>query len=83
MTEINSKNKPVVLDTFELPPPLAADAADSAVIKKLPRPDTDTSPPLKELITSEQYETLLQLALTYKQTLSHDPMQQVDLGEWV
>jgi hypothetical protein len=57
--------------------------ADSAVVRKQPRPDADMVPPLEKLVTPEQYNSLQQLALTYKQTLSHDPQQQVDLGEWV
>lgn len=87
MTEINSKNQLVVLDTFEAPPTADSSDAESANIKtaesagKVVRPDPAIVPPLRELVTPEQHDALHQLALGYKRTLVLDPEQQVELGK--
>lgn len=88
VTEINSKSELVILDTFDAPPPIStlatsADTAESAVSRKMARPDAAAVPPLQELVTPERYHSLQELALTYKTTLGHDPDQLVDLGKWV
>ncbi len=86
VTEINSKEQPVVLDGYDVPPlPPLSEFPVSGKRRRLyepgsSRPDPDSVPPLQDLVTPQQYHALTQLSQSYKSTLVADPDHRVDFG---
>ncbi len=94
VTEINSNGKLVVLDNHNLPSspaslplPPPPPPSMSATKKKRKRgghgsyrPDPTLVPPLKDLVSLEQYKSIHHLADEYKATLACDHDHVVTLG---
>ena len=87
VTEINSGGELVVLDNYETPEERGCDSLAQVTRKRklkegyMPPVKMTESVPLQELISSEQYLLLEQLATSYKQMLEPDPSQHIDLGK--
>lgn len=88
VTEITCSGERVVLGGSDVPPlPPTPEIPISGKKRKLfekgssIRPDPEGVPRLQDLITSQQYQALGELAALYKTTLVFDPDHRVDLGE--
>ena len=83
MTEVDSKGECVALTSRDIPPlpEMDDEVRGGATPPAELRPSMATLPPLKDLVTTEQYTLLKDLASSYAQSLSPDVNEDIHLGK--
>ena len=86
VTELNSEGELVVLDNYETPEGRGCESLALSTRKRKVKENylaptlRDEVTPLQEMITNEQYRALEEMATSYKQSLTPDPIHLVNLG---